>query len=108
MEPGCYPTQMQIFKSQSKRSKAQQTTEREPGRVERLMAGPRDLSVRAQGGRGTPNVLLRAHPSPQNRQHWLRLERKHNSCYWWAALGPRVGQKLDASSRYFLLVTHSI
>ena len=63
MEPGCYPTQMQIFKSQSKRSKAQQTTEREPGRVERLMAGPRDLSVRAQGGRGTPNVLLRAHPS---------------------------------------------
>ena len=26
------------------------------------MEGPRDLSVRAQGGRGTPNVLLRAHP----------------------------------------------
>ena len=63
MEHSCYPTKMQIFKSQSKRSKAQQTTEREPGRVERLMAGPRDLSVRAQGGRGTPNVLLRAHPS---------------------------------------------
>ena len=81
MEHSCYPTKMQIFKSQSKRSKAQQTTERtrEPGRVERLMAGPRDLSVRAQGGRGTPNVLLRAHPSVLDKIDNIGSDWKENT-----------------------------